>query len=212
MLARQAALVVHNAGIYDDAVREAEARTVALRESEERFRGVFDKGPFIYLHLLRTEGSFSGYEAQMHRRNGELFTVLYSSSLIKIGGQTYSLNTLQDITVQKQAVERLRQSHKIELLGNLAGGIAHDFNNILTGMLGNVELARLDLPPAHAARQWIDRIGATAGYAKNLVRQIRTDRDQTARATSADRRTRGADQTGDDQRPRGRRRGSSRQT
>ena len=222
MLAQQAALVLHNAGIYDSSVQEAEARTIALRESEERFRGVFDKSPVIiglltlpegrfaevneaglaafgytreeaigrtsielniwadrgdrdrYIHLLQTEGSFAGYEAQMRRRNGELFTVLYSGSLVKIGGKTYTLNTRQDITIQKQAIERLRQSHKIELLGNLAGGIAHDFNNILSGMLGNVELARLDLAETHAARQWIDRIGAAAGYAKNLVQQILT--------------------------------------
>lgn len=222
MLAQQAALVVHNAGIYADAVREAEARTVALRESEERFRAVFDKSPIIialltlpdgrfaevnaaglaafgytreevvgrtsielniwsdmgarehYIHLFQTVGSFSGYETEMRRKNGELFTALYSGNLIKVGGQTYSLNTLQDITVQKQAVERLRQSQKIEMLGNLAGGIAHDFNNILTGMLGSVELARFDLPDNHAARQWVDRIGAMAGHAKNLVQQILT--------------------------------------
>ena len=222
MLAQQAALVLHNASIYDSSVQEAEARTIALRESEERFRGVFDKSPVIiglltlpegrfaevnaaglaafgytreeaigrtslelniwadpsdrdrYIRLLQADGSFSGYEAQMRRKNGEIFTVLYSGSLMKIGGTTYTLNTLQDITVQKQAVERLRQSHKIELLGNLAGGIAHDFNNILSGMLGNVELARLDLPETHSARRWVDRIGAAAGYAKNLVQQILT--------------------------------------
>jgi signal transduction histidine kinase/ActR/RegA family two-component response regulator len=127
-----------------------------------------------YLTTLQFGGSISGFEAQMRRKNGELITVICSASIVKIGGQTYSLNALQDITVQKQALERLRQSHKIELLGNLAGGIAHDFNNILTGMLSNLELARLDLPPTHAARQWIDRIGATAGHAKNLVQQILT--------------------------------------
>jgi PAS domain S-box-containing protein len=127
-----------------------------------------------YLQKLKTEGSVSGFEAQMRRKNGELFTVVCSASVIKIGGQTYALNALQDITVEKQAMERLRQSHKIELLGNLAGGIAHDFNNILSGMLSNVELARLDLPAAHGARQWIDRIAAAAGHAKNLVQQILT--------------------------------------
>src|SRR5207248_1579681 len=127
-----------------------------------------------FIRLLQTDGWFSNEETQLRRKNGELFTALYSGALIKVGGQTYSLNTLQDISVQKRAVERLRQSHKIELLGNLAGGIAHDFNNILTGMLGNVELARLDLSADHPARPWIDRVGATAGHAKNLVQQILT--------------------------------------
>ena len=222
MLARQAALVVHNAGIYDDAVRETETRTVALRESEERFRAVFDKSPIIislitlpegrfvevnaaglaafgiareeivgrtsadlglwvdpaarrrYIDRLILEGGVSGFEADLRRKNGEIFTVVFSGNVIRIGGQSYCLNTVQDITVQKQAMERLRQSHKIELLGNLAGGIAHDFNNILTGILSNVDLARLDLAENHPARPSIDRIRATAGHAKNLVQQILT--------------------------------------
>ncbi len=47
LLAQMAALVLHHAGVYQEAVREAETRTVALRESEERFRGVFDKSPIV---------------------------------------------------------------------------------------------------------------------------------------------------------------------
>jgi PAS domain S-box-containing protein len=47
LLAQMAALVLNNAAIHEEAVREAEARTVALRESEERFRGVFDRSPIV---------------------------------------------------------------------------------------------------------------------------------------------------------------------
>jgi len=222
MLAQQAALVLHNASIYDDAVHVAEIRMEALRESEQRFRAVFDMSPIImglvsmpdgifveinatglatlgysrreiigktsrdlniwvdaaererYLRILQSKGSISGFEGELRRKNGERFSAILSGSLITLGGHTYSLNALQDVTVQKQAMERLRQSHKIELLGSLAGGIAHDFNNILSGMLSSVELARMDLPADHPARQWVERIGATAGHAKNLVQQILT--------------------------------------
>ncbi len=47
MLAQMAALVLHNASIHEEAVREGEGRTAKLRESEEQFRAVFDKSPII---------------------------------------------------------------------------------------------------------------------------------------------------------------------
>jgi PAS domain S-box-containing protein len=45
LLAQLSALALHNARIYEDAVREADAKTAALRESEEKFRSLFDHGP-----------------------------------------------------------------------------------------------------------------------------------------------------------------------
>lgn len=52
---------------------------------------------------------------------------------------------LRDITERKRAEAERLQLSKLESLSILAAGIAHDFNNILTAILGNVSLARLDL-------------------------------------------------------------------
>ena len=59
-----------------------------------------------------------------------------------------------DITERKIFEEDRLLLSKMEALGVLAGGIAHDFNNILTVILGNVNLAMLDLPGNMAAGKY----------------------------------------------------------
>jgi len=91
-----------------------------------------------------------------------------------------AVTTLQDITAQKLAAQellaverRLQDTQKLESLGVLAGGIAHDFNNLLTGILGNSSLARLDLPPGHAAvRASLDNLDQATLRAADLCKQM----------------------------------------
>ena len=66
----------------------------------------------------------------------------------------------------------MRESQKLQALGTLAGGIAHDFNNVLATILGNVELARQDVGPAHSALESLTEISKASQRAKHLVAQI----------------------------------------
>ncbi len=77
-----------------------------------------------------------------------------------------------DITERRRLAEELRQSHKMEAIGQLAGGVAHDFNNILAAIVGNVELAISDTDPDHPARESLVEIRKASARARSLVKQI----------------------------------------
>ncbi len=63
LLAQMAALVLHNAGIRESALREAADRTVALRESEARARAAFDQSPVINILASLPEGILVEFNA-----------------------------------------------------------------------------------------------------------------------------------------------------
>ncbi len=70
--------------------------------------------------------------------------------------------------------QQLAEAQKMESLGTLAGGIAHDFNNILSAILGNVELARGELPGDHPVVALLGEIQKSGLRARDMVRQILT--------------------------------------
>jgi PAS domain S-box-containing protein len=79
---------------------------------------------------------------------------------------------LQDITERRALQDELAHAQKMESIGRLAGGVAHDFNNLLTAILGNAELAAVDLEPGHPAQASIAEITKAAEGAARLTRQL----------------------------------------
>jgi len=80
----------------------------------------------------------------------------------------------RDLTEQRQLEEGLRQSQKMEAVGQLAGGVAHDFNNLLAGILGNLTLVKMELGESVGAeaRESLAFAIKAGERAAELVRQL----------------------------------------
>ena len=82
------------------------------------------------------------------------------------------VGTVEDITERRQLEEQLRQSQKMEGIGQLAGGVAHDFNNILAAMMMHTELTEMMEGLPEPAYEKLRQLRGFAERAANLTRQL----------------------------------------
>ena len=87
------------------------------------------------------------------------------------GAIRYLLFEVRDITELKSAQEQLRQSQKMEALGQLTGGIAHDFNNLLTVVVGGLDLITKRTDDAKI-RRYADNALSAAERGARLTAQL----------------------------------------
>jgi PAS domain S-box-containing protein len=97
----------------------------------------------------------------------------YSSPVRDKAGKLYGrIWTFRDITEQRKLEGQLRQSQKMEAIGQLAGGVAHDFNNILAVIQLQADLLKADGNLSPAQLDFADEIGTAAQRAAALTRQL----------------------------------------
>ena len=95
----------------------------------------------------RMRGHAETYELKIYRRDGSSFWAeVHASPYRNASGEIIgTLGALTDISERRQLESQLRQSQKMEAVGQLAAGIAHNFNNMLQATMGSLALALEDV-------------------------------------------------------------------
>jgi PAS domain S-box-containing protein len=114
----------------------------------------------------------AGRELSGRHKDGHEIPVEIGLSSVSTSYGHFVLATVVDVSQRRLLEERLRKTHKLEALGNLAGGIAHDFNNILQGIIGFTEQVRDAPPGATSTVSDLNVILETARRGRDLVNRI----------------------------------------
>ncbi len=96
--------------------------------------------------LLNAGQPINDLENRYRRADGSWAWLSWRAAPHSDDGLAYNVG--RDITEERAREEQLRQSQKMELVGQLTGGVAHDFNNLLTVILGSLEMLQRGLPGA----------------------------------------------------------------
>jgi PAS domain S-box-containing protein len=126
------------------------------------------------------------WEGPCRRRNGDRFK---GATVIRPLEGTSDIAgfvaVTRDVTEQRDLEDRLRQSQKMEAIGQLAGGIAHDFNNMLLAIQGNADLLAQDAGDDEEQLELLAEIQNSVGRAEALTSRLLTFGRRQAVQTTA---------------------------
>ena len=168
-------MVAYNLILPEFRERFAEAEEVAIRE-----RGLFDQE----VQFRRADGEIRWCRIISQLRPQADGSLISDGIQIDITDQKLAEQKLRDINITleervaqraaelAQAQEALRQSQKLESMGQLTGGVAHDFNNLLTPIIGGLDLLQKRRVGDERAQRTIEGALTSAERAKTLVQRL----------------------------------------
>ena len=123
-------------------------------------------------HALRSATPVQNKEFNIRRHTGEIRSTLLSIVPIQLANQSTLLLALVDVTEQRRVEAQLRQSQKMEAIGQLAAGVAHDFNNLLTIIIGHSSIQLMKSGVDHEISKSFEQVKLAGERASGLTRQL----------------------------------------
>ncbi|HEY4415348.1 MAG TPA: PAS domain S-box protein [Verrucomicrobiae bacterium] len=124
------------------------------------------------LELLKVRGRVEELEVKVHNKQREPLVLLHNAEVIELGGRKCILGVSRDVTESRRLEGQLRQSQKMEAIGQLAGGVAHDFNNILAVIQMQADLLKFGKNLSPEQLELATEIGNATQRAAALTRQL----------------------------------------
>ncbi|MFA5907122.1 MAG: response regulator [Desulfobacula sp.] len=127
-----------------------------------------------YEKTMLSGGGETNFKVRLIKPDREMLWVHIRSIPVVWDDEPANLAFMRDITSHKIMEQDLQQAQRMEAIGVLSGGIAHDFNNILTTIIGNAEIALMDIKGETPGKKEFEQIRDSGHRARDLVRQILT--------------------------------------
>ena len=150
------------------------AQEVVGKTSHDLFsKEIADRIEALDREVLET-GKVIESEQERILPNGEKYIALIGKFPVTgSDGELHGVGTIStDISAQKRFEQQLRESQKMEAVGQLAGGIAHDFNNMLQVIINRALFAKELLEISDGMNEHLDAIVEAGEHAADLTRQL----------------------------------------
>ncbi|HKU07775.1 MAG TPA: ATP-binding protein, partial [Bradyrhizobium sp.] len=132
---------------------------------------------------LRAGEPLQNFEDRLITAGGESVWITWAA--VSEGERFYAVG--RDVTREREQEEALRQSQKMEAMGQLTGGVAHDFNNLLTPIVGSLDMLQRRGIGSEREQRLIAGAAQSAERARILVQRLLAfARRQPLQAVSVD--------------------------
>ncbi|MEZ7890288.1 MAG: response regulator [Candidatus Wallbacteria bacterium] len=149
-------------GMTRENILNTDARNI-LKENIAELESNFIAGKTI-------RGKSTIYSYDFTRR----IPVEYVIEPFEFNGRYFKIYIAHDISERVKIEKEMLKIEKLESLSVLTSGIAHNYNNLLTGIVGNISLAQMQLPADNSVQKYLKIAEEVAFKAKDLTNQLMT--------------------------------------